>query len=70
MFSTAHEFGLSLLQKTLNLGPIPPQKIEKAISNGIRVIRSPGKDDFDIASPVSQCSEYNVSGTLMLYAGR
>ena len=70
MSSPAHEFGLPLLQKTLNVGPIPPQKIEKTISNGIRVIRSPGKNDFDIAAPVTQYSEYNVSGTQMLYAGR
>jgi hypothetical protein len=57
-------------QELVYFGSIPPQKIEKAISDSIRVIRSPGKNDFDIATPVTQCPEYNVSGTQMLYACR
>jgi hypothetical protein len=61
---------LPLPQKTLNLRPIRTQKIEKALPDSIRGVRSPGKNDVDLATPVTHCLEYNVPGMKMLYAGR
>jgi hypothetical protein len=61
---------LAMPQKLVYFGPVTPQKIEKAITKSVWIIRSPSKNGFDIATPVTQWPEYNVSGTKMLYAGR
>jgi hypothetical protein len=59
---------LLLLQMALNLRPIPSQKVEKPISDSIWLIRSPGENDFNGATSVTQGLENHVWGTKLLYA--